>query len=97
MNCVVEGLPINFLVKELTIPKKLQLFTVDVKQHVAGDKMPNSFCPSRGSNQDLLHGSQTLYRVDIKAAFYRKVVQVSTVKFLNFGTPEIFAVIYLKL
>ena len=38
--------------------------------------MLNTFCPGRGSNQDLLRGSQTLYRVAIKAGLYRKAVQV---------------------
>ena len=38
--------------------------------------MLNTFCPGRGSNQDLLRGSQTLYRVAIKACLYRKAVQV---------------------
>ena len=38
--------------------------------------MLNIFCPGRGSNQDLLRGSQTLYRVAIKAGLYRKAVQV---------------------
>ena len=38
--------------------------------------MLNTFCPGRGSNQDLLRGSQTLYRIAIKAGLYRKAVQV---------------------
>ena len=38
--------------------------------------MLHTFCPGRGSNQDLLRGSQTLYRVAIKAGLYRKAVQV---------------------
>ena len=38
--------------------------------------MLNTFCPGRGSNQNLLRGSQTLYRVAIKAGLYRKAVQV---------------------
>ena len=38
--------------------------------------MLNTFCPGPGSNQDLLRGSQTLYRVAIKAGLYRKAVQV---------------------
>ena len=38
--------------------------------------MLNTFCPGRGSNQDLLRGSQTLYRVAIKAGLYGKAVQV---------------------
>ena len=38
--------------------------------------MLNTFCPGLGSNQDLLRGSQTLYRVAIKAGLYRKAVQV---------------------
>ena len=38
--------------------------------------MLNTFCPGRGSNQDHLRGSQTLYRVAIKAGLYRKAVQV---------------------
>ena len=45
-------------------------------QNVIGEKMLNTFCPGRGSNQDLLCGSQTLYRVAIKAGLYRKAVQV---------------------
>ena len=32
--------------------------------------------PGRGLNQDLLRGSQTLYRVAIRAGLYRKAVQV---------------------
>ena len=38
--------------------------------------MLNTFCPGRGSNQDLLRGSQTLYRVTIKAGLYCKAVQM---------------------
>ena len=38
--------------------------------------MLNTFCPGLGSNQDLLRGSQTLYRVAIKVGLYRKAVQV---------------------
>ena len=38
--------------------------------------LKNTFCPGRGCNWDLLRGSQTLYRVAIKAALYRKAVQV---------------------
>ena len=38
--------------------------------------MLNTFCPGRGSNQDFLRGSQTLYRIAIKAGLYRKAVQV---------------------
>ena len=38
--------------------------------------MLNTFCPGSGSNQDLLRGSQTFYRVAIKAGLYRKAVQV---------------------
>ena len=38
--------------------------------------MLNTFCPGRGSNQDLLRGSQTLYRVAIKDGLYGKAVQV---------------------
>ena len=41
--------------------------------NVTGEKMLNTFCPGRGSKQDLLRGSQTLYRVAIKAGLYRKV------------------------
>ena len=44
--------------------------------YVTGEKMLNTFCPGRGSNQDLLRGSQTLYRVAIKAGLYSKAVQV---------------------
>ena len=36
--------------------------------------MLNTFRPGRGSNQDLLLGSQTLYRVAIKAGLNRKAV-----------------------
>ena len=38
--------------------------------------MLNTFRSGRGSNQDLLRGSKTLYRVAIKAGLYRKAVQV---------------------
>ena len=38
--------------------------------------MLNTFCPGRGSNQNLLRGSQTHYRIAIKAGLYRKPVQV---------------------
>ena len=54
--------------------------------------MLNTFCPGRGSNQDLLRGSQTLYRVAIKAGLYRKAVQVciipniTTRPFLEYGS-----------
>ena len=44
--------------------------------YVTGEKMLNTVCPVRGSNQDLLCGSQTLYCVAIKAGLYRKAVQV---------------------
>ena len=48
-----------------------------VMQHaVTEEKMLNTFCSGRGSNQDLLRGSQTLYRVAIQAGLYRKAVQV---------------------
>ena len=43
---------------------------------VTGEKILNTFCPGRGSNQFLLRGSQTLYRVAIKAGLYQKAVQV---------------------
>ena len=46
------------------------------RQNVTGENMLNTFCPGRGSNQDLLRGSQTLYRVAIKAGLYCKAVQV---------------------
>ena len=52
--------------------------------------MLNTFCPGRGSNQDLLRGSQTLYRIAIKAGLYHKPVQVCiipnviTVSVVNF-------------
>ena len=39
---------------------------------VTGEKMLNTFCPGRGSNQDLLRGSQTLYCVAIKAGLYSR-------------------------
>ena len=41
-----------------------------------GEKMLNTFCPGRRSNRDLLRGSQTLYRVAIKASLYHEAVQV---------------------
>ena len=43
---------------------------------VTGENMLNTFCPGRRSNQDLVRGSQTLYRVAIKAGLYRKAVRV---------------------
>ena len=47
-----------------------------VQPNITGEKNVNIFCSSRGSNRDLLRGSQTLYRVAIKAGLYRKTVQV---------------------
>ena len=55
--------------------------------NVIGEKMLNTFCPGRGSNQDILRGSQTLYRVAIKAGLYRKAVQVCIVP--NITTVEV--------
>ena len=43
---------------------------------VTGEKMLNTLSPGRGSNQDILRGSQIIYRVAIKAGLYRKAVQV---------------------
>ena len=47
----------------------LMFILLDLMAHVrvTGEKMLNTFCPGRGSNQDLLRGSQTLYCVAIKA------------------------------
>ena len=47
-----------------------------VNRNATGERMLNTFCPGRGSNQDLLRGSQTLYRIALKAGLYRKAVQV---------------------
>ena len=44
--------------------------------NITGKKMLNTFCPGRGWNRDLLHGSQKLYRIAFKACLYRKAVQV---------------------
>ena len=54
---------------------------------VTGEKMLNTFCPGRGSNQDLLRGSQTLYRVAIKAGLYRKAVQVCIIPNITTYSP----------
>ena len=51
--------------------------------------MLNTFCPGRGSNQDLLRGSQTLYRVAIKAGLYRKAVQVYIIPNIATYSPSI--------
>ena len=48
--------------------------------------MLHTFCSGRGSNQDLLCGSQTLYRVAIKAGLYRKAVQVCIIPNITTGT-----------
>ena len=53
---------------------------------VTGEKMLSTFCPGRGSEQDLLHGNQTLYRIAIKAGLYRKAVQVYIVPLVEKGT-----------
>ena len=57
--------------------------------YVTGEKMLNTFCPGRGSNQDLLRGSQTLYRVAIKAGLYRKAVQVCIIPNITTYSPSI--------
>ena len=51
--------------------------------------MLNTFCPGRGSNQDLLRGSQTLYRVAIKTGLYRKAVQVCIIPNITTYSPSI--------
>ena len=56
---------------------------------VTGEKMLNTFCSGRGSNQDLLRGSQTLYRVAIKAGLYRKAVQVCIIPNMTTYSPSI--------
>ena len=56
---------------------------------VTGEKMLNTFCPGRGSNQDLLRGSQTLYRVDIKAGAYRKELQMCIIPYITKYSPSI--------
>ena len=55
--------------------------------------MLNTFCPGLGSNQDLLRGSQTLYRVAIKAGLYRKAVQVRIIP--NITTLTLLCVVQL--
>ena len=62
---------------------------------VTGEKMLNTFFPGRGFNQDLLRGSQTLYRVAIKASLYRKAVQVCIIPNINTDVlPQINATKY---
>ena len=56
---------------------------------VTGENMHNTFCPGRGANQDLLRGSQTLYRVAIKAGLYRKAVQVCIIPNITTYSPSI--------
>ena len=46
---------------------------------VIAEKILITFCPSRGSNQDLLRSNPTLYHVTVKANLYRKAVQVRIV------------------
>ena len=60
---------------------------------VTGEKMLNTYCPGRGSNQDLLRGSQILYRVALKAGLYRKAVQVCIIP--NITTCYVFYWIFL--
>ena len=52
--------------------------------------MLNTFCPGRGSNQDLLRGSQTLNRVAIKAGLYHKAVQVCIIPNITTPVPSSF-------
>ena len=57
--------------------------------------MLNTFRPGRGSNQDFLRGSQTLYRVAIKAGLYRKAVQVCIIPNITTNVLDIkFSFIY---
>ena len=56
---------------------------------VTDEKMLNTICPGRGSNQDLLRGSQTLYRIAIKAGLYRKAVQVCIIPNITTYSPSI--------
>ena len=51
--------------------------------------MLNTFCPGRGSNQDLFCDSQTLYRVAIKAGLYRKAVQVCIIPNITTYLPQL--------
>ena len=47
---------------------RMGYFTLGAKcTHLTGEKILNNFCTGRGLNQDRLRGSQTLYRVAIKA------------------------------
>ena len=45
--------------------------------------MLNTFCPGRGSKQDLMRGRQTLYRIAIKAGLYCKAVQVCIIPYIS--------------
>ena len=88
------GLFGNVIVKRI----KIRLFDLLARFHyilnlsriyVRGEKMLNTFCPGRGSNQVLLRGSQTLYRVAIKAGLYRKAVQVYIITNITTYSPSI--------
>ena len=54
--------------------------------------MLNTFCPGRGSKQDLMRGRQTLYSVAIKAGLYRKAVQVCIIP--NISTNVLFETVH---
>ena len=55
--------------------------------------MLNNFCPGRGSNQELLPGSLTLYRIAIKAGLYRKAVKVCIIPNITTLTLDASAVL----
>ena len=77
--------------KHFFMIKRCQIEGKSIFKHVSvtGEKMLITFCPGRGSNRDLLRGSQTLYRIAIKAGLYRKAVQVCIIPNITTYSPSI--------